>query len=587
MPATNPVFAFESDPTRSGAIEKAISAGKNLLRAGLMPDRDGVDRVTMRKSLLYPNDRFGYERVIGVRDIVQITFLRQALEAGRSVCRLRIRGETPAPASFGTGFLVAPGVLLTNHHVLEAPETAQLSLAEFGAELDLNYVVQPAHVFNLLPEKLFVTDPELDFTFVAVNSTANDGTPLSEFRWLTLLRDSGKALNGEWVTIIQHPGGQTKQIVIRNNRVIFLPKKDLERIGTSFIHYTSDTERGSSGSPVLNDQFEVVALHHKSVPKYNRHGDIVARDKKVWKPEMGEDQIAWIANEGVRISELFNRLDRLRHGDPQAVTLLTLMEGGQPGSVFSSLSGHRAAQVEEVGDGPALEKTALARRKGKGYQADFLGFPVPLPKPNQKLAKFVQPLEPNGLPKGSVKGELVYTHFSVVMHRDRKLAIFAAVNIDGSKPLKKPTVTPRWRLDNRVSLAIQSGSELYLNNPLDKGHLVRRLDPAWGGKQQEVDDAVTDTYHYANAAPQEHSFNDGLWGDLEDYILQLAAEKNRKISVFTGPVFGEHDRKYGESRSGGPWFIPAQFWKVIVYRKQTAQGRPPDFYSTKAMRSRT
>jgi DNA/RNA endonuclease G (NUC1) len=89
--------------------------------------------------------------------------------------------------------------------------------------------------------------------------------------------------------------------------------------------------------------------------------------------------------------------------------------------------------VEEVGDGPALEKTALARRKGKGYRADFLGFPVPLPKPNQKLAKFVQPLEPNALPKGSVKGELVYTHFSVVMHRDRKLAIFAAVNIDGSK----------------------------------------------------------------------------------------------------------------------------------------------------------
>jgi endonuclease G len=57
------------------------------------------------------------------------------------------------------------------------------------------------------------------------------------------------------------------------------------------------------------------------------------------------------------------------------------------------------------------------------------------------------------------------------------------------------------------------------------------------GTQEETNDAVKDTYHYTNAAPQEHSFNDGLWGDLEDYILQLAQLKNQKITVFTGPVF--------------------------------------------------
>jgi DNA/RNA endonuclease G (NUC1) len=110
------------------------------------------------------------------------------------------------------------------------------------------------------------------------------------------------------------------------------------------------------------------------------------------------------------------------------------------------------------------------------------------------------------VPKGNVKGELLYTHFSVVMHAERRMAIFAAVNIDGGK-LDDPSVSGSWRTDRRVNRACQSDNELYRDNVLDKGHLVRRLDPAWG-TQQEIDDAVIDTYHYTNAAPQEHSFNE-------------------------------------------------------------------------------
>ena len=115
------------------------------------------------------------------------------------------------------------GVLLTNHHVLDTPDTANLSLAEFDAELNLNFVHRELRIFNLLPEKLFVTDPGLDFTFVAVNAVAHDGTPLASFHWLTLMWETGEALNGEYVTIIQHHGGETKQIVIRDARIINMP----------------------------------------------------------------------------------------------------------------------------------------------------------------------------------------------------------------------------------------------------------------------------------------------------------------------------------------------------------------------------
>jgi endonuclease G len=564
--------AVEKDAQRAAMIAEAIgeASAKPRLRAATAEPAERL-RMETRKRLLHAEDKFALERIIGTRDILQITFLQQALAAARPVCRLRVRSEIPGPPGFGTGFLVAPGVLLTNHHVLDSDETANLSLAEFDAELDLNYVHRSPRVFNLLPAKLFVTDADHDFTFVAVNSIAHDGTPLSDFRWLTLLRESGKAVNGEWATIIQHPGGESKQIVIRDNRIVVLPQHYSDSIGPAFVHYMSDTEPGSSGSPVLNDQLDVIALHHKAVPEYDALGRPLAFDndtggKIPWTPEMGESRRAWIANEGVRISAIFRRLDQLAHRDAGAAKLLSLLEDGLPRSVFSALSPSPAASPQEVEEGAELEAKALARRKGKGYDARFLGFDVPLPKPSKSLEKEIAPLNEDAQPRSNRRGELVYTHFSVVMHGKRRLAIFSAVNIDGTK-LGTPSVKPRWRAESRISKAAQSLNELYSGNELDKGHLVRRLDPVWGNTQQEVDDAVTDTYHYTNAAPQEHSFNDGLWGDVEDYILGIAEASGHRISVFTGPVFGEGDLEYRANKPGGPWLIPARFWKVIAYKK--------------------
>jgi len=561
--SSDPSSPIEVDLRRAKKLEKVIQGEVKRIKKAPPSKRNDPLRLKNRKDRIYPADTLGFQRAIGDRDILQITFLHRAIEAARSVCRIRVRGEVPGPAAFGTGFLVAPGVLLTNHHVLDTPDTANLSLAEFDAELNLNFVHRELRVFNLLPDKLFVTDPSLDFTFVAVNSVAHDGTPLTSFHWLTLMRETGKALNGEWATIIQHPGGESKQIVIRDNRIIILPEPYKDLIGEDFLHYTSDTERGSSGSPVLNDQFEVLALYHKGVPKYDALGRPSARKGGVWEASMGEDEMEWVANEGVRVSAIFRRLDRLAHSDPHAVNLLGLLEDGAPRSIFSALGAGRPAAAEEVGEGPELERTALARRKGKGYDPNFLRFGVPLPKLSKELQKAVQPLDKG--PRTDSDGELVYTHFSVVMHAKRRLAIYAAVNIDGGK-LGRPRITPRWRPEGRIPPSAQSLKELYAGNKLDKGHLVRRLDPAWG-TPLEIDDAVTDTYHYVNAAPQEHSFNDGIWGDVEDYILGIAGEMDHKISVFTGPVFDKKDLEYRGNKPGGPWLIPSQFWKVIVYEK--------------------
>src|SRR5262249_23055923 len=71
-----------------------------------------------------------------------------------------------------------------------------------------------------------------------------------------------------------------------------------------FAHYETDTEQGSSGSPVFNDQWEVIALHHSGVPRTNANNQILDRDGNVWPDNGDPDKIDWIANEGIRTSRL-------------------------------------------------------------------------------------------------------------------------------------------------------------------------------------------------------------------------------------------------------------------------------------------
>jgi len=56
------------------------------------------------------------------------------------------------------------------------------------------------------------------------------------------------------VAIIQHPGGHLKKISMQNNFVAYAD--------ANVVQYTTSTLPGSSGSPVFDDEFKVVAIHH-------------------------------------------------------------------------------------------------------------------------------------------------------------------------------------------------------------------------------------------------------------------------------------------------------------------------------------
>ncbi|MFI6033559.1 endonuclease [Streptomyces sp. NPDC051315] len=246
-------------------------------------------------------DVLGLERLMGRNNLTGVAFLEGGHLASRSIGRVTVR--TPTGGHHGTGFMVSPSLLMTNNHVLRNPEEAARAVVEFDFQAGLDGLPLDPVTFALEPQRFFATDRDLDFSVVAVAERGRQGEQLADFDWLPLDGAQGKAILGEFVNIIQHPNGEPKQLALRENQIVDL----LDR----FVHYATDTAPGSSGSPVFNDQWEVVALHHSAVPKTDDQGRPLAIDGTVWRPGMGEHRLAWKANEGVRISRVLQALSRL------------------------------------------------------------------------------------------------------------------------------------------------------------------------------------------------------------------------------------------------------------------------------------
>ena len=204
-------------------------------------------------------------------------FLRTGDRLGRAVVKL-LRADGAA----GTGFLVAPGILLTNHHVLPDSAAAALAvaLANFEAAPPGSAPGRPASV-PLDPDSLFVTNAELDFTFCGVRGLDFLGS-------IALDRSSRNVAAAETVNIIQHPRGRPKEVALRDNRVV--------KVDGVVVHYECSTEPGSSGSPVFNNRWEPVALHHASVKADGP-------DAKPVDDPLADPSSRYL-NEGIRISAI-------------------------------------------------------------------------------------------------------------------------------------------------------------------------------------------------------------------------------------------------------------------------------------------
>jgi V8-like Glu-specific endopeptidase len=183
------------------------------------------------------------EKIIGaVSTLVAITYLEKGLVRAKSVARVR-----RADGSSGTGFLTDGNVLITNNHVLPDIATSGEAIAQFNYQHTVEGLSAPMEEYRFLPRKLFKTSIADDWTAVRV-----EGSPAK--KWGTLKLEPAKPKVGDHVNIIQHAGGGPKQISFFANVVVF--------VGEGRIQYLTDTLPGSSGSPVFDPEWNVVALHH-------------------------------------------------------------------------------------------------------------------------------------------------------------------------------------------------------------------------------------------------------------------------------------------------------------------------------------
>ncbi|QDT03100.1 Exfoliative toxin B precursor [Rubripirellula lacrimiformis] len=592
------------DPRLAKRASQAGAANRSL-------DRESMSRATI-------SDTAAFERILNGNDLVDVRFLLKGASRIASVGRINFSGR-----GFATGFLVGPGVVMTNHHVFgSAAETRGVQI-EFGFhELDRDGNLSTPTKFNFDASQLFFADEDLDVAIVAIGSRESGNINLGELPIMRLVPDTGVVITGERLNVVQHPAGEPKQVALRDNTVIAIPDE-------TFLHYRADTKRGSSGSPVFNDEWQLVGLHHSGVPDKDDDGNWLDIFGNVATNATPDHQIAWIANEAIQSSALVELLDdttfrgsaqrlvdgvleesdlddesivkfdspgsvsgpKLDDGDlpqrPAANGLVHVAQGG--GTVRVTVPVEITFRIGESVDGDLtshdsdadsvsrlLERFGIDRdySNRNGFDTDFLGQTLYLPGlSDDQIASAAVNRDP-------IDGDLPYVlrfhNYSVVMNGLRRLAYFTAVNIDGEKLIRIRSRDDGgkapWSEDRRIGAHEQTNNDHYRgrDNKLDRGHLVRRLDPGWGAALRDSARGIVDTYHYVNCAPQYDAFNqaddrgnvaNGLWLGLENFALDNAEKHDLKISVFTGPVFRDSDPDF---RDNGVR-IPTQYWKVIAW----------------------
>lgn len=211
------------------------------------------------------------EIVIGKNEKVLVSFLKNGLEASKSVACIMVPRTIGGQGS-GTGWLIAYDLLITCYHVVEArrkdkenPATlqeieqqAKASVIWFGYDVGEYTQYQCIDVVH--------TNKRLDYAVLRIAHSSADNVPLSDWGVLNIARLQPNLAQGSRLNVIQHPDGRVKEFALRSN---FYIGSDA---ASDRLHYLSDTEEGSSGSPVLDDNWQVIGLH-RAWAYYNRYYD--------------------------------------------------------------------------------------------------------------------------------------------------------------------------------------------------------------------------------------------------------------------------------------------------------------------------
>lgn len=228
--------------------------------------RDALNKVSQRASgapelqpAALPEIK---EKIVHTDDTVSFAFMDAGVRAARSVMKLRVprfeggREKTSGGNVVhyqGTGWLLTRALIMTNHHVVNArsdgepnaPE-ADFRLQGAGTKAIFDFDAEGTSGDPVAVTGVAAWNAGLDYALLRIGAVNRDPLPRSN----DAIHKGSDAVP---VNIIQHPGGRSKRYGIRNNLVSAVEKHELR--------YFTDTDGGSSGSPVFNDRWEVVALH--------------------------------------------------------------------------------------------------------------------------------------------------------------------------------------------------------------------------------------------------------------------------------------------------------------------------------------
>lgn len=195
--------------------------------------------------------------------------LQQGLNlAAQAVCKITFadatiptRGDRSATGS-GTGVLIAPGFVLTNYHVLSLQAGADLNEIAQSAKFEFGYVSNQASavtnttILTAVGTKAVVAFScveELDYVVIQLSPQADLAIrPVP-------LNVTAKLLPRSPLHILQHPAGEEMKVSLSNNGVVKINEEK------GLVLYVNQTKDGSSGSPCFDDDWRLVALHHKSM----------------------------------------------------------------------------------------------------------------------------------------------------------------------------------------------------------------------------------------------------------------------------------------------------------------------------------
>ena len=218
-----------------------------------------------------------FDKLTQINQLLDHGIVSELIKLGRSVVHIRMKGHSSLSSAHpsqlqatwdrlsangelrtyvGTGWVFGSKrkVLITNNHVLPLEDTANTAVIHFDYLTDFRTGRKSTKKrMRLAPEKLFFTSPVLrhgglDFTAVALEEEAEEEYGFLEYD------DASDAKSATRVYVPQHPRGRTKTYVFNNNFKV--------NQSDDYLTYTSDTEGGSSGSPLFDEKLRLIGLHH-------------------------------------------------------------------------------------------------------------------------------------------------------------------------------------------------------------------------------------------------------------------------------------------------------------------------------------